>query len=41
VPMEDKINLAEKLALLDDPYQPGIAGHLNDYKLAVVNAQAE
>jgi mannose-6-phosphate isomerase-like protein (cupin superfamily) len=39
--MEDKINLAEKLALLDAPFRPGIVGHLNDYKLAVVKAQGE
>ena len=32
--METKINLAEKLALLDAPFQPGIVGILNDYKLA-------
>src|SRR5215216_3838747 len=35
-PMDDKVNLAEKLALLDAPYRPGIVGYLNDYKLAVV-----
>ena len=34
--METKVNLAEKLALLDAPFQPGIVGTLNDYKLAVV-----
>jgi mannose-6-phosphate isomerase-like protein (cupin superfamily) len=39
--MEDKVNLAEKLALLDAPYQPGIVGYLNDYKLAVVKTQGE
>ncbi len=39
--MDDKINLAEKLALLDAPYQPGIVGTLNDYKLAVVKVQGE
>ncbi len=32
----DKINLAAKLALLDRPYEPGIVGHINDYKLQVV-----
>jgi mannose-6-phosphate isomerase-like protein (cupin superfamily) len=37
--MSDKINLAAKLALLDAPYQPGIVGHLNDYKLQVVKVQ--
>jgi mannose-6-phosphate isomerase-like protein (cupin superfamily) len=39
--MEDKINLAEKLALLDSSYQPGIVGYLNDYKLAVVKVDGE
>jgi mannose-6-phosphate isomerase-like protein (cupin superfamily) len=37
--MKDKVNLADKLALLDGPYQPGIVGYLNDYKLQVVKAQ--
>ena len=39
--METKINLAEKLALLDGPYQPGIVGMLNDYKLVVVKTHGE
>ena len=39
--MKDKVNLAEKLALLDAPYQPGIIGYLNDYKLAVVKTRGE
>jgi len=39
--METKINLAEKLALLDAPYQPGIVGLLNDYKLVVVKVDGE
>lgn len=34
--MDAKINLAEKLALLDKPYQPESDGYLNDYKLQVV-----
>jgi mannose-6-phosphate isomerase-like protein (cupin superfamily) len=34
--MNQKINLAEKLALLERPYQPGIVGFINDYKLQVV-----
>lgn len=37
----DKVNLAEKLALLDRPYNPGIVGYLNDYKLMVVKVQGE
>jgi mannose-6-phosphate isomerase-like protein (cupin superfamily) len=39
--MEDKVNLAHKLALLDRPFSPGIVGYLNDYKLAVVKVQGE
>jgi mannose-6-phosphate isomerase-like protein (cupin superfamily) len=39
--MNDKVNLAEKLELLDRPYSPGIVGFLNDYKLAVVKVQGE
>ena len=39
--MRDKINLADKLALLDTPFTPGIVGFLNDYKLAVVKAHGE
>ena len=39
--METKVNLAEKLALLDAPFQPGIVGALNDYKLAVVKVHGE
>lgn len=35
----EKINLAAKLALLDEPYQPGIVGHMNDYKLQVVKVK--
>jgi mannose-6-phosphate isomerase-like protein (cupin superfamily) len=34
--MDDKINLTAKFALLNGPYQPGIVGYLNDYKLQVV-----
>jgi mannose-6-phosphate isomerase-like protein (cupin superfamily) len=37
--MNDKINLAAKLALLDRPYQPGIVGYINDYKLQVVKVR--
>lgn len=39
--MDDKVNLAEKLELLDRPYSPGIVGFLNDYKLAVVKVHGE
>jgi hypothetical protein len=39
--MKDKINLAEKFALLSEPYQPGIVGYLNDLKLQIVKVPAE
>ena len=39
--MQNKVNLAEKLALLDKPVSPGIVGRLNDYKLAVVKAHGD
>ena len=34
--MDQKVNLAEKFALLTDPFQPAIVGHINDYKLQIV-----
>jgi mannose-6-phosphate isomerase-like protein (cupin superfamily) len=39
--MDDRINLAEKIALLPAPYQPGIVGYMNDYKLVVVKVDGE
>jgi mannose-6-phosphate isomerase-like protein (cupin superfamily) len=39
--MDDKVNLAQKVGLLDNPYSPGIVGYLNDYKLVVVRVQGE
>lgn len=39
--MDDKINLAEKIALLERPYAPGVVGHMNDYKLMVVRTLGE
>lgn len=39
--MNDAINLAKKLALLGEPYTPGIIGYLNDYKLVVVKVEGE
>ena len=39
--MDDRVNLAAKLALLSEPYTPAIVGYLNDYKLAVVKARGE
>ena len=37
--MHDKINLAQKLTLLEKPYEPGIVGFINDYKLQVVKVK--
>ena len=37
--MNEKVNLAEKFALLDGAYKPAIVGHLNDYKLQVVKLE--
>jgi mannose-6-phosphate isomerase-like protein (cupin superfamily) len=34
--MNDKVSLAAKFALLDEPYRPGIVGYINDYKIQVV-----
>ncbi len=39
--MQDKVNLAEKLALFDEHYSPKIVGYLNDHKLAVVKVLGE
>ncbi len=39
--MDDTVNLAEKLRLLDRPFTPGVVGYLNDYKLMVVKVQGE
>ena len=39
--MEDKVNLAGKLQLLERPFSPGIVAYLNDYKVQVVKAQSE
>ena len=37
--INETINLAAKLAMLTEPYRPGIVGHLNDYKLQVVKVK--
>jgi len=37
--MTEKVNLAAKLALLEQPFQPGVVGYLNDYKLQVVKVK--
>ena len=39
--MDDKINLAEKFALLPDAYRPGLLGYMNDYKLIAVKVFGE
>jgi mannose-6-phosphate isomerase-like protein (cupin superfamily) len=39
--MDDKVNLAEKVGLLTEPYVPGIVGYLNNYKLVVVKVHGE
>jgi mannose-6-phosphate isomerase-like protein (cupin superfamily) len=39
--MDDKVNLAEKLALLDGPFEPGIVGYVNDHKLQLVKVEGE
>ena len=39
--MNDKVNLAEKFALLEGFYQPGIVGYLNDYKLQIVKVDGK
>lgn len=39
--MDDKVNLAGKLALFDEHWSPKIVGMLNDCKLAVVKVLGE
>jgi mannose-6-phosphate isomerase-like protein (cupin superfamily) len=39
--LRDKVNLEEKVALLESAFSPGIVGYLNDYKLAVVKVRGE
>jgi mannose-6-phosphate isomerase-like protein (cupin superfamily) len=39
--MDDKVNLEQKIGLLEEPYVPGIVGYLNDYKLVVVRVKGE
>jgi mannose-6-phosphate isomerase-like protein (cupin superfamily) len=39
--MEDKVNLAERLADVAEAFDPRIVGRLNDYKLVVVKAKGE
>jgi mannose-6-phosphate isomerase-like protein (cupin superfamily) len=40
-PMDDRIDLAEKLATLDEPYSPGIVARMNDLKIVVVKVLGE
>jgi mannose-6-phosphate isomerase-like protein (cupin superfamily) len=39
--VEDKVNLAEKLALFDERWKPKVVGELNDYKIVVVKTKGE
>jgi mannose-6-phosphate isomerase-like protein (cupin superfamily) len=37
--MTEKVNLAAKFALLEKPFEPGVVGYINDYKLQVVKVK--
>src|SRR5215208_7794661 len=39
--MDDKVNLAAKLRMIDEPFTPRIVGYLNDHKLEVVKVRGE
>jgi mannose-6-phosphate isomerase-like protein (cupin superfamily) len=39
--VNEKVDLAEKLALIDEVFAPKIVGRLNDYKLEVVKVRGE
>jgi mannose-6-phosphate isomerase-like protein (cupin superfamily) len=39
--MDNKVNLAEKLSLFDDPWSPRIVGYFNGCKLQVVKVKGE
>ena len=39
--MTEKIDLAAKLALFDEPWQPRIVARMNDYKVMVVKVRGE
>jgi mannose-6-phosphate isomerase-like protein (cupin superfamily) len=39
--MDDKVNLAEKLASFDEAFSPKIVAYLNDYKVYVGKVQGE
>ena len=39
--MNDKVDLAEKLATFDEPFQPKIVGYYNDNKIALAKVKGE
>ncbi len=39
--LDDKVNLAEKLAGFEEHWEPRIAGMLNDYKVMLVKVQGD
>lgn len=39
--MDDKVDLAEKLALIDGHFDPKIVARLNDYKIQLVKVKGE
>jgi len=39
--VDDKVDLAEKLATFDEHFSPKIVGQLNDYKLQLVKVRGE
>ena len=39
--MDDKVNIAEKLASFDEPFSPKTVAYLNDYKVYVGKVQGE
>ena len=41
MPIADKVNVAEKLALFEDHWRPKTVAHLNDYKVQLVKVRGE
>ena len=39
--MEDKLNLRDALARIDEPFRPRIVGYMNDYKLQLAKTKGE
>jgi hypothetical protein len=37
--MQEKVNLAEKLAIFEERWSPKIVGYMNDYKVQVVKGE--